>query len=109
VIYPNAFPGIGADLLIEVKPSGFSSDVLLHSQFADGTAVGLSSDVRAEIYTEFYDPPVPTITQGFAKKETDAAKKSALAVPDMADVSLKFGAMAIGRGRSFTVSDNAFK
>jgi len=65
VLYQNAFDTIKASLRYTYMKSGFSQDVLIHENPGSPADYGLNPDTTVlEMYSEFYNPPTPTIESG---------------------------------------------
>lgn len=94
VVYPSAFQGVKADMRYTYRKSGFEQDVILREQPPAPEKFGLSPQTtRLQVWTEFNDAPVPV--------------KQAEDVGGLTDERLDFGAMKMGRGRAFTLEDEA--
>ena len=89
VLYTNAFDGVKADVLYIYTKAGLEQDVILRVAPPPPESFGLNpATTRLRVLTEFFNPPVPAQT---TSKGPDG----------VADTTLDFGAMQIGRGRAF--------
>ena len=92
VIYTNAFTDINADLLCTYRRSKFECDLVFHSQPSNPESYGLNRQTsRLQLMTEFIDTPEP---------ESLLATTNKLGITD---ATLKFGAMAMGQGKAFSI------
>src|SRR5207249_5552355 len=95
--------GIQADVVYTYRKRGLEQDVILRQSPA------LPKDFAADttllvVVTEFIAPPDPQKTEVVLKKEDDATLRALMAVPDLINEDLNFGAMQMLLGRAF-VSD----
>ena len=94
VVYPNAFVGASADVRYANTIGSFSQDIIIRAQLPSPTSYGLSpssSNIWLQVWTEFFDPPVPTIES----------------VPATGDVRLDFGAVKMIEGKAFSIGNDS--
>ncbi len=93
VIYTNAFTDFAADLVCTYRKAGFECDLVFREQPPAPDLFGLNPQTsRLELLTEFFDAPNPAIEVG--KPNTQDG---------LADTTLQFGTMTMGRGKAFLV------
>jgi hypothetical protein len=104
VIYTNAFTDVNADLVCTYRKSGFECDLVFREQPTDPESFGLrSEESRIQLLTEFFDAPEPEqIATPTLPNTRPALQTSSEELPD---VSLKFGAMTMVRGRAFAIDE----
>src|SRR4029078_10324898 len=79
--------------------ASFEQDIILREQLPDPSIYQLNpKTTMTEIWTEFFDPPQPDVSASVVERATGDFG---------ADQFLSFGAMIIGKGRAFTVTDDA--
>ena len=90
VIYRDAFQGLKADVEYIFTKSGLEQNIIYREQIPPPESVGLthSQNVRLQVLTEFFAPPVPRKTTNLNDGIVE-------------DVRLNFGAMTIGVGKTF--------
>jgi hypothetical protein len=90
IVYPDAFTGLKADVRYRYTRAAFEQDIILREQFPSPAEYGLNPETtRLQVLTEFMAPPAPQIR--------------VREVNGLADESLDFGAMQVGRGKAFTL------
>jgi hypothetical protein len=98
VVYQDCFVGdIRADLRYRVTFSGLIQDVVLRSSVPAPQEYGLPKDVRLEVWTEFIEAP--------EARKTEFQRRTKGGRP-VQDAFIDFGAMSIGQGKAFPVSEN---
>jgi len=101
VIYTNCFSdpddsSFAADLLCTYRKSGFQADLIFRSRPVAPELLGLGSNVRIQLLTEFFGTPAPA--------QTSAVTNS---VDGLSDSILDFGAIRMAWGKAFLVGDPA--
>ena len=92
VVYSNAFTGCYAGVRHTYRRSGFEQDIVIQEQLPAPAAYGLDpSNTWLEVWTEFADPPTPTITP----------------IPNGADEFLDFGTMKMPPGKAFVMGNES--
>jgi len=66
-----------------------------------------TEDLRIQIWTEMLECPVPATRISYLRRETDPTKRRAMATPDFTDAWLSFGSCTIGRGKAFSIENDA--
>jgi hypothetical protein len=95
VVYPDAFDGATASIRHTYKKFGFEQDIVIQGQLPDPAALGLNpARTRLGVLTAFFDTNNPVVTPG----PVDAAE-------GLSDMTLRFGAMKMGRGRVFFIGN----
>jgi hypothetical protein len=98
VVYPDAFTDFKADVRYTYTKAGFEQDIVLQERPPLPEDYGLNSaSTVLEVLTEFISPPKPGI-----RSDTVHSRKG----EPLADESLDFGTMHIGRGRAFLIGDS---
>jgi hypothetical protein len=96
VVYPNAFMGLKADLVLTYRKSGLEQDVVLRENPPTPEGLGLNGPVKLQLLTEFTGSAEPTQQPAMASG------------PDnLQDVTLTFGGMQMVQGRAFSINDSA--
>ena len=105
VVYADAFSGVKANLVFTYRIGSFEQDVVLLEDpplpqgFNEATT-------RLQLWTEFTEYPAVAKEEYVVKGESDAARRQAMASPDLTDSILRFGQMEFARGKAFMVDDN---
>jgi hypothetical protein len=88
VVYSNAFDGGSqVDIRYTYTKAGLEQDLLIRQQLADPSQFNLDpATTRFQLWTEFFDSPIPTITQA-----------------TNGDQRIDFGIMKMAPGRAFMV------
>ncbi len=103
VVYPDAFDGVEADVIYDLRISGFSQDVILREQIPPAEDFGLNSEfARLEILTEFLEAPRPQKEERILWRVEDPVLRGIMATPDFVDEELVFGQTRFGPGRAFS-------
>lgn len=98
VVYPDAFDGVKADIVMRVGVGRFESDVVLREQLLDPRVLNWDpANVKLEIWHRLVDPP-----EGLAKT---SYIPRADGTSDL-DQQLDFGDMMVGQGLAFLVGTN---
>jgi len=108
VIYPDAFDGLRASIRYTYTRAGLEQDILLEEAPRPPQEYDAALDpatTRLELYTEFIEPPAPTIKVQTREQEADVQRRQAMAFPDVTDDSLDFGGMHVGSGHAFLTAD----
>ena len=106
VHYLDAFTDIKANVRYTYTKAGFEQDVILLEDLPSPADYGLDPQTsRLEILTEFIEPPQPSSSETILKREPDQALRQAMVDPDLRDQTLEFGAMRIGTGAAFSLSE----
>jgi len=93
VVYPNAFVGFKADLVMTYRRSGFESDLVFRQQPPTPGQCGLdSSFTTLELVTEFFNTPDP--------QQIPAASDDWYGLQDS---TLQFGALGMTQGKAFAM------
>jgi hypothetical protein len=96
VLYPDAFNGLRASIRLTYTRAGLEQDIILHER--PSLPAGFNSlTTRLEVWTEFFDPPVP-------EKRTQVVRQQ-IGMPALTDAQLNFGGMRIGQGKAFATDD----
>jgi hypothetical protein len=94
VIYTDAFTGVNADVRYTYTRAGLEQDIILQTQPPSPQNYGLNpATTRLQAFTEFLNPPQPTINTFTQPNGT-------------VDEMLDFGAMKMGLGRAFLIGSN---
>jgi hypothetical protein len=93
-----------ASIRIRNSPSTLEHDVILHERPPDPVSLGLSAAARLEMLTEQLDGPTPSSRGKFIHRESDPAKRAAMAAPDFLDADVNFGGMKMGAGKAFSTT-----
>jgi hypothetical protein len=102
LVYADAFDGVRADVVYEVRLAGLAQEVILREQPPGPEMFGLDpATTRLEAVTEFLEAPTPRREARPLRTERDAARRAALADPDFVDERLVFGEWALEAGRAF--------
>lgn len=92
IIYPNAFPEIGADLRYRYTKAGLEQDVIIRTQPPSPQLFGIDArSSRLEVLTEFFNGVAPTQTITRSGSNT------------LSDSDFVFGAMRMGHGKAFSI------
>lgn len=92
VLWPDAFPKVGASVQATYSPAGFEMDVVLNAALPAPEGWGLDpATTDIEVYTEFLDSAFPA----------SATRES---LPNLPDTRLTFGSMQMDRGEAFVLS-----
>ena len=107
VIYVDAFDGLKCDVRYTVSLAGVEQDILIREYFSP-REWGFADDpaVRVEVITEFLEREDPQVTQRVWSAEADP-QQQAMALPEVVDQTLDFGAMTIGSGQAFSIGGGA--
>jgi hypothetical protein len=99
--YGSAFEGIAASVQYVLKRDGLSQNILLQETLPEPQDIDPQIDpktCRLEVWTEFFDPPVP-------RKTGSLQDHAGLKLPNE---NLDFGAVHIGSGKAFlSVDENS--
>ena len=108
VIYVDAFDGLKCDVRYTVSLAGVEQDILIREYFSP-KEWGFADDpaVRVEVITEFLEREDPQVTQRVWPGEADPQQQQAMALPEVVDQTLDFGAMTIGSGQAFSIGGGA--
>ena len=108
VIYVDAFDAIKCDVRYTVSLAGVEQDILIREYFSP-KEWGFEDEqaVRVEVITEFLEQEDPLITQRAWPGEAEPQQRQALALPEVVDQTLDFGAMSIGSGQAFSIGGGA--
>ena len=92
IIYPDAFTEFGGTLRYTYSSTGFEQDVVIYDEkFGRPEDYGLDpATTHLEMWTEFFDPPVPE-------------KQPHQLAADLIDEKLDFGATRFGEGTAFSL------
>ena len=92
IIYPDAFTDFKGVLRYTYTAAGFEQDVIIYDEgFGQPEDYGLDpATTHLEMWTEFFDPPVPD------KRQMQLAF-------DLVDEKLDFGATLFGQGKAFSL------
>jgi RHS repeat-associated protein len=102
VIYRDAFASLRSDVRYTYQRGQFEADIILREQAPDPAAFGFDpATTRLVIVSEFLGGPDPNRTLVVVKQETDTAKRTLMAVPDLIDEQLDFGSLRFGEGTAF--------
>jgi hypothetical protein len=110
VVYEKAFVGGGfaASVVYALPDTGsFHQDVIFtgFNQPFDpsvwGFAANSISTLQVQIWTEFYDPPLPRMVERPLYIEKDPSVRASMVSPDLIDYTLDFGDYVFGPGRAY--------
>jgi hypothetical protein len=110
VVYPNAFVGGGfaASVVYSLPDTGsFHQDVVFtgFNPNFDPTVWGFApiatNTLQIQIFTEFYNPPQPTVRERALYIEQDPNVRASMDSPDFIDKFLDFGHYVFGPGRAY--------
>jgi hypothetical protein len=102
VIYRDAFLNVLADVRFTYRKSGFEQDIILRENLPPPEQYGMDpATTRLQVMTEFVEAPAPAKRERILRKEPDPVRR--LAMADLIDHELYFGAMrmAAGKGLQF--------
>lgn len=108
VTYADAFDDVSCDVRYTYKRNSFEQDVLILRQLPDPALWEMDPQtVLVQIWTEMLECPVPEKRTTYLRRETDPAKRQAMAAPDFTDERLSFSQCRIGRGKAFSIENDA--
>jgi hypothetical protein len=97
IIYPDAFNGVKADIVIKVSTGKYESDIVLREQILNPKEIGFDpSTTSLEIWHKIVDAPVPETAT------TQIVRQNGLIDTDH---QLSFGDMFIGEGTAFLAGE----
>ncbi len=100
--YPDAFDGVRADVVYEIRLAGVAQEVILRERPPGPEVFGLNpSTTRLEAVTEFIEAPTPRQEVRLLRMQRNSARRAAMADPDLVDERLVFGEWALEPGRAF--------
>lgn len=95
VLYPDAFTGVKADLVMTYRRGGFESDLVFRQSPPAPHAYGLDdAGSTLQLFTEFFNTAEP--------EQIPAAEDEYYGISDS---TLKFGKMTMTRGKAFSVGN----
>lgn len=109
VTYPDAFHGSGvcADLRYTTERGSFEQDTIITGRI-DPTQYGFPTNTTlVQIWTELYQAPVPDRIRRPIYIEQTPAVRQRMVSPDLIDEELRFGELAISKGRAFSALNDA--
>lgn len=102
LVYADAFDGVRADVVYEIRRAGLAQEVILRERPPGPEAFGLDpATTRLEAVTEFLEAPTPRREARPLRREPKAARRAVLADPDFVDERLIFGEWALEAGQVF--------
>ena len=103
VLYESAFDGVCANVVYSLDRCSFAQDVEFTGRL-DPTDFGFSTNhpIRIQIWTEFYQVPVPDIIKQPIYIEQDPAVRNQMVTPDLIDEAIGFGEYVLGHGYAYT-------
>jgi len=110
VVWSNCFIGIRASIRIRNFAWGMESDLILHEQPIDPSALNLSAESRLEMFTELVGGDSPSLRPKFIHHERDPARLATMVEPHFIDSELQFnGGTRMVMGRAFGTGNRTNK
>ena len=92
VVYTNAFTRCSVDVRYTYRRSGFEQDIIVKKGLPNPSTWGLNpTNTRLQVWTEFSDPPSPTLE--LTGRGTE--------------VNVDFGKMKLGKGKAFVIGNES--
>ena len=105
VVWPDTFDGLRADYRFTYA-KGCEADVILLERPRDPAFYGLGERTRLELWTEFFNAPVPkNVRVVTLKQETDPQLRQSMVEPDLTDQLLDFGDVWFPVGAAFSTGN----
>lgn len=104
ILFKDCFDDVNASVRMTYELGGFHQDVILNRAFSPVWLEenGFNVDTtRLEIWTEFFESPVPEIKSRVISSVDDPSLRSLMAEPDVIEDTLDFGVMKIPMGRAY--------
>jgi len=108
ILFTNAFDGFQASIRHVYQKDGFHQDVILSERLNLNLLrrAGFSPDTaQIEIWTEFFESPLPRIKSRHVHREMDAVVRASMVDPDITDQDLDFGDIAMPTGSAFLAGE----